>query len=130
MTLPITVPSTPRPTEIPGLLPRTFLPDLLIRHQLVLFLDYDGTISDITPALFEARPVPRARELIARLAMNPERVWVAIITGREIDDVTRLLGINDNLFFGGAHGLEVMHPNQQRWLVADLKACVPELQKL
>ncbi len=121
---------TPRPVDVPRELPPELLARLLGRQRLFLFLDYDGTLSEITPLVAQARPAPGVRAAVSRLASHPERISVAIVTGREIDEVHRLLGLDRNLLFVGAHGLEVMERDRQRWLVSDVGRCMPELEKV
>jgi trehalose 6-phosphate phosphatase len=99
----------------------------LERQPVLLFLDYDGTISEITTNFIEAWPLPGAREQITALSRYPERVAVAIVSGREIDEVQRLLRLDRGILFSGNHGLEIAEADGQRWLVSDVGQCLPEL---
>lgn len=103
-----TQPRTPAPTENPRPLPRGLLPDLLERRRLLLCLDYDGTLSEITPKIAEAVPLPRARSAIESLAASPDRVLVAIISGRDLATVRKLLGLGRGIMFAATHGLELV----------------------
>lgn len=124
------VTSAPQPTDVPSPLPRELIPDLLGRHKILLFLDYDGTISEITPAFAEARPAVGARELLGTLASHPKRISIVIVSGREIDQVRRLLGLDRNLLFAGVHGLEVTDLDGQRRPVSDISQGVADLAKV
>ncbi|MGH7950095.1 MAG: trehalose-phosphatase [Candidatus Binataceae bacterium] len=81
------------------------------RGRILVCLDYDGTISAITTDLYDARPVAGGREVIAQLAAHPERVTLAVISGRKISDVRRLLGVERGVLFAGVHGLEILKPD-------------------
>jgi trehalose 6-phosphate phosphatase len=64
-----------------------------------LFLDFDGTLSEIVARPELARPVPGATELLRRAAAT--FALVAICSGRPANVVRRLLGVED------ADGVEV-----------------------
>ena len=123
------MPPAPPPTDLPSPLPRDLLPDLVIRQRLLLFLDYDGTISEITPAFGQARPAPGAQAILAALASRPERIQIVIVSGRAIDEVRRLLGVERNLMFAGVHGLEMTDLDGQRRTASDVGRCVPDLNR-
>jgi|YelNatPaOPRAMG01_1025707.scaffolds.fasta_scaffold08501_5 trehalose-phosphatase len=103
----LTQPRWPAPTEKPRPLPRGLLPQLLARGRLLLCLDYDGTLSEITPNLAEAVPLKRARIAIESLAASPDRILVAVVSGRDIGTVRKLLGLARGIMFAGIHGLEL-----------------------
>jgi trehalose 6-phosphate phosphatase len=63
------------------------LPDL---HRTALFLDFDGTLAPIVDSPDAARLPPGVLELLARLARQSEGA-LAIVSGRSIDDLDRLL---------------------------------------
>jgi trehalose-phosphatase len=106
--------SRPEPTETPRPLPRGILRELLGRGRFLLCLDYDGTLSQITADPARAFPLARARDAVRALARHPERLAVAIVSGREVDVVRRLLGLNSGLMFAGTHGLELV-ASDGRW---------------
>lgn len=73
----------------------------------MLFLDYDGTLTPIVndPA---AADLPHAmRSALARLA---ERVPVAIISGRGLNDLQRRVGLG-TVIYAGSHGFELRGPD-------------------
>lgn len=98
--------SRPQPTEVPRPLPPRALAGLAERGRFLLCLDYDGTLAEITSDPLTAFPIPRAREAVAALATRPERVALAIISGRDLDTLRRLLGLSRGMLFAGTHGLE------------------------
>ena len=77
--------------------------------QLAVFLDYDGTLTPIVDDPADARLSEAARRAIARLA---RMVPVAIISGRDLDDVASLVGV-DGLVVAGSHGFDIRGPDWQ-----------------
>lgn len=69
-----------------------------------IFLDFDGTISDIAPAPGSARLHPLAAELLPRLAKSYP---LCILSGRRAAEVASLVGL-PHIHYVGVHGLEWM----------------------
>jgi trehalose 6-phosphate phosphatase len=67
-----------------------------------LFLDFDGTLSEIVPIPSDARPVEGARELLADLAARLR--LVAIVSGRAAGQLLEWLGPEVEIW--GIHGAE------------------------
>src|SRR6266704_2957344 len=103
-----TPPPRLQPTELPASMPRGLLPAMLARGRMLLCLDYDGTISDIVANPADARPLNGVDEILTSLSHDPARLRVAIVTGREIAEVQRMLGLNHGIMFSGTHGLEIV----------------------
>jgi len=92
------------------------LPDALSRREeirrrldgvtLAVFLDYDGTLTPIVERPEDARLPEAVRSAVERLA---SRCQVAIISGRDLDDVRRMVGI-DGIFYAGSHGFDCAGP--------------------
>ncbi len=89
------------------------LPDALealvtrtIRHPAV-FYDFDGTLSDIVNDPDAARPVAGAVEALQRLAAQCP---VAVLSGRDLADVTQRLGV-PGIWYAGSHGFELTAPD-------------------
>jgi trehalose-phosphatase len=118
---------SPVSTEIPSLLPAGLLAGLAAGQRLTLYLDYDGTISEITPDIANAKPVAGAGDLIARMAARPDRFRVVIISGRRTDTLTCLLGGASGITLVGNHGLEILEPGGRRRMVVDPALFMPEL---
>jgi trehalose 6-phosphate phosphatase len=68
-----------------------------------IFVDIDGTLSPIVPAPEEANVLPICRRALAELAALLD--LVVILSGRQIDDARRMVGLDDLVYFGN-HGLE------------------------
>jgi len=78
-------------------------------HRPALFLDLDGTLVELTahPSLTQASP--RLRRLLPRLVESCAGA-VAVISGRRIEDVDRVLAPHVG-FAAGVHGLERRGPD-------------------
>lgn len=76
---------------------------------IFLFLDFDGTLAEIAPRPQDVCLSARRKELLQALLARSE-FSVAIISGRPVDDLKRLVGL-DELFYVGSHGLEWMAPD-------------------
>jgi trehalose-phosphatase len=101
---------------------------LASQYKIDLFLDYDGTISEITPDISNAQPVAGARELIERLAGNPDRFRVVLVSGRQAEKLVRLLGVSRGITFVGNHGLETIEPGESCRMTVDPGLILPALE--
>ena len=68
-----------------------------------LFLDIDGTLSEIVPLPHQATISPAIREAVATLASRLG--LVCVVTGRPATDGRRMVGL-DQLTYVGNHGME------------------------
>ncbi len=75
-------------------------------RRFAFFLDYDGTLTPIVETPDRALLTPETRRLIGELASVCP---VAVISGRDLPDVRRLVGI-DSVIYSGSHGFEIMGP--------------------
>lgn len=71
-----------------------------------LFFDYDGTLTPIVEHPDRAVLSPRMRGLLERLA---ERGTVAILSGRDLEDVKSKINL-PNLIYAGSHGFDISGP--------------------
>jgi alpha,alpha-trehalase len=71
-----------------------------------VFLDYDGTLTPIVEYPADARLSGKTRQVIKHLARHYS---VAIISGRDLDDVRNMVGI-DNIAYAGSHGFDIAGP--------------------
>ena len=106
------------------------LAEIARRCGILLCLDYDGTLSEITPAAASARPVEGIRTSIERIASASKQACVAIVSGRRIEEVKRLLGIDSGILFSGVHGLEFTDANGEASFVSELGDYAPELARV
>ena len=108
-------PPQPVSAAIPKPLPRNLLPGIVQKRKLLLCLDYDGTLSEITARPSAALPVAHARTTLRALAAHPERVAVAIISGRDLATLRALLRPEGEVWMAGSHGIEIIDPHGQRY---------------
>ncbi len=78
--------------------------------QVALFLDYDGTLTPIVDDPARALLPEATRSAIERLA---GALPVAIVSGRDLADVRRLVGIG-GLWYAGSHGFDIVSPTGER----------------
>jgi len=114
----------------PTPLPHGMLVEIARRRGILLCLDYDGTLSEITPAAASARPVEGIRASIERIASASKQARVAIVSGRRIEEVRRLLGIDSGILFSGVHGLEFTDANGEASFVSEVEESAPELERV
>ncbi len=75
-----------------------------------LFLDYDGTLTPIVDRPERARLDPAMRAAVERVA---RRLPVAVISGRDLADVRRLVGL-EGVYYAGSHGFDIAGPGGRR----------------
>src|SRR5437867_1852097 len=84
--------------------------DLLERfrrsHPQGIFLDFDGTLSEIVAKPDQARPAPGAHSVLARMVAR--RDLVAVVSGRPAGDVRSLIDVPGIEVFG-LYGIEGQH---------------------
>lgn len=81
--------------------------------KLGIIIDFDGTLSPLarTPEL--AFIPPEAKKALERLA-NMADVHVVVISGRELEDLRKKVGV-EGLTYAGNHGLLIQHPDGHRY---------------
>ncbi|MFC1898827.1 trehalose-phosphatase [Chloroflexota bacterium] len=82
---------------------------LLHEKTPAIFLDYDGTLTPIVDDPAEAKISENTREIIRRLA---KQYSVAIVSGRDLADVRKMVGIEE-LTYAGSHGFDIVGPGLQ-----------------
>jgi trehalose-phosphatase len=83
-------------------------------RRLAVFLDYDGTLTPIVSQPAHAMLSDSTREAVRTLAAH---MPVAILSGRDLDDVRRRVGINE-IIYAGSHGFDIAGPRGLRKQVA------------
>ncbi|MBF0384720.1 MAG: trehalose-phosphatase [Candidatus Omnitrophica bacterium] len=77
----------------------------LAAKKIIIFLDYDGTLTPIAKTPAQANLSPKVRTVLIRLS-SIDDCTVAIISGRSLEDVREKVGIN-YLTYAGNHGFEI-----------------------
>jgi alpha,alpha-trehalase len=83
------------------------LKELVTARRPAVFVDFDGTLSDIVEQPESATLVDGAAEALRALAAQCP---VALISGRDLADVRYRVKV-DGLWFAGSHGFELVAPN-------------------
>jgi trehalose 6-phosphate phosphatase len=84
---------------------RAALAELARADQLLVVLDFDGTISPIVPVPSDARPLPGALDALAALGHAPG-TEVHLLSGRARQDLAQVSGAADVAGLIGSHGQE------------------------
>jgi len=83
------------------------LADRLAALRPALFLDYDGTLVPIAPRPDLAVLSDIHRDKLRHVA---KFCPVAVVSGRDLDDVRRLVGV-DGIVYAGSHGFDILAPS-------------------
>ncbi|XP_028040249.1 alpha,alpha-trehalose-phosphate synthase [UDP-forming] [Bombyx mandarina] len=83
-------------------------------QKLALLLDYDGTLAPIAPHPDLATLPLETKHTLQRLS-NMSDVYIAIISGRNVDNVKQMVGI-EGITYAGNHGLEILHPDGSKFV--------------
>ncbi|XP_058820871.1 uncharacterized protein LOC131683066 [Topomyia yanbarensis] len=81
-------------------------------QYIALLLDYDGTLAEI-PDRPELSVIPPETKKVLYNLVNSGKVFVAIISGRSLEDLRGKVGI-DNVIYSGNLGLEILLPDGTR----------------
>ena len=82
--------------------------------RLAIFLDYDGTLTPIVSQPEDAWLSDSMRQALQALAAQAP---VAILSGRDLDDVRRRVNL-DGILYAGSHGFDIAGPRGLRKQVA------------
>ena len=91
----------------------------------LILLDFDGTLAPIANTPQEAT-LPEPTRATLRSLAQMKRYRVGIVSGRPVDQVKDLVGI-EGIIYAGNHGLELVHP-QGRWTHPQAVALRPQLE--
>lgn len=92
-------------------------------NRLALFLDYDGTLTPIVDRPEDASLSGPMRLLLAELS---RRYSVAIVSGRDLNDVRQMVGL-ESLVYAGSHGFDIAGPAGLRHQHDQARQCLPAL---
>lgn len=100
--------------------------DKLKGRRPVIFLDYDGTLTPIVKRPEDAVLSDEMRKTLEELA---EEFKVAVVTGRDKEDVESLVGI-EKLIYAGSHGYIITGPDEMLMEHPDSKKIIPKLDQI
>lgn len=83
---------------------------LAATRKLLVALDFDGTLAPIVPRPEMAEIDPGIAATLARLSGYRD-VELAVITGRDVEDVRSRLPNPDRFWISGGHGREIRRPD-------------------
>ena len=80
----------------------------ITNSYLMLFLDYDGTLTPIAESPSGALIPKETKKVLKELSKNP-KCKLAVITGRSLKDIRKRVGLR-SIIYSGNHGLEIEGP--------------------
>lgn len=83
-------------------------------NKLSLILDFDGTLTPPTSHPDLAIMSEETIRVLQRLTQMSD-INIAIISGRTLDNVKSLVGI-ENITYAGSHGIEILHPDGTKFV--------------
>lgn len=89
--------------------------EMLSSGYVSLLLDYDGTLTPIAPSPEQATLPASTRAVLRELSHHP-RMTVAVISGRPLNELRRLVRVRD-LIYVGNHGLEMWQDGRQAGVI-------------
>jgi len=93
--------------DLPSVLDcKEHIKDRAADKQIAVFLDYDGTLTPIVERPEQAVMSEDMRGVLKSLAA---RCRVAVISGRDLQDVRNLIDLDD-IFYAGSHGFDISGP--------------------
>jgi alpha,alpha-trehalase len=93
------------------------------KREPVFFLDFDGTLAPIVDRHQDASLPPQTRELLAELS---SRRPVAIVSGRDLDDLRERVGL-ESLYYAGSHGFQLAGPGDWSREHGEARSFLPTL---
>jgi trehalose 6-phosphate phosphatase len=97
--------------------------------DLVLMLDYDGTLAPFQEKRGDAIPYPGVRERLEKL-VESEETRLIIISGRRARDLDPLLGLDRLPEIWGCHGAERLLPDESYQLLPLSRKVVDGLEEI
>jgi len=91
-----------------------FLGDFLTdKCTVALLLDFDGTLSPLVSKPELAALPKKTKTILERLVKLPN-VFIAVISGRGLEDVMKKVGI-PQITYAGNHGLDILFPDKTKF---------------
>lgn len=120
-------PESKRPSLLPsGLSQIEAIFSRISSHRSIIFLDYDGTLTPIVSRPELAIMSESMRRVLTELS---SKIPVAIISGRELNDVRNMVNI-PHIYYAGNHGFELRYPDGTVTIPEDVKKYPPLLDQI
>ena len=94
-----------------------------------LFLDYDGTLAEFAPRPDDILIDPQLIQIITRLAQHPDILRVVVLSGRSLQQITRLLPVS-GVLLAGTYGVEFQTWSGELVQLVDFQAKNPLLDQV
>ncbi len=101
---------------------------VLRTKEVFIFFEFDGTLAEIAPRP-DAVVLSERRKRYLRDLLSAPGCSVAIVSGRAVDELRKLVGL-DGMFYVGCHGLEWTAPDGTRYMSWPHKVVLDALQSL
>lgn len=101
------------------------LEPLIRKRRVAVLLDYDGTLTPIVTDYRKALLPESMRNTLAELS---QKNTVAVVSGRDLADVRKLVGL-DTIFYSGSHGFELAGPEDWQYVQEQAASFVPDLDR-
>jgi trehalose 6-phosphate phosphatase len=88
------------------------LAELSVHPQVLVALDFDGTLAPLQDDPENSRMLPEAREAVDALT-DIDGVHVSLVTGRAFENIMRVADPHPDWFLVGSHGIEVVAPHER-----------------
>ncbi|MFP4473476.1 MAG: trehalose-phosphatase [Candidatus Omnitrophota bacterium] len=98
----------------------------LAGKEIIVFLDYDGTLTPIVDKPDLAVISDEMRATVQRLTEN---YTVSIVSGRATDDVRNKVKI-EGIFYAGSHGFEINDPQGEVTVNEEVEAIRPKIDDI
>jgi trehalose-phosphatase len=99
--------------------------DWIRSKRVALFLDYDGTL---TPIVLRPEMALLSEEMRVTIRKLAEIIFVAVISGRDLEDVKDLVGI-PSISYAGSHGFDISGPEGKHMEFQKGRDFLPKLEK-
>ena len=90
----------------------TALAELSVHPEVLVALDFDGTLAPLQDDPENSRMLPEAREAVDALT-GIDGVHVSLVTGRAFENIMKVADPHTDWFLVGSHGIEVVAPHER-----------------
>lgn len=94
--------------------------------DIAIFLDFDGTLSEIVPEPDKAVLKDEAKPVLSDLSKS---FTLAVVSGRDRMDVKNKVGLSD-IFYAGTHGFDMSGPGCFRYQLDNISNKLKDLEKV